>query len=1449
MPGVTLQPSNGKVNHFGIEVASGITWQGWEPGREYTKHIVLKNIRVKTQKLKYKSPKSRFFTTLYPEPVLLSAGTSFTLPVTFRPLEKHVYEDQIEFSTNEGKFAVQVKATLPTYKVNVEDHLNFDMCAAQDFVQITFEIKNGSELETPFRMEVADPFIVEPAEGVLEPFGTAILTATFKPRAALVYEADAVCRYGRNFNYVKVTKFEGIGKYPHLLVTGSITAGVPQGDNEAIVSFNDVSVGETVEKWIELKNLSPVNAPFRVEHPGKSRIDAVFQCKQNQGMVAAHGTARVPITYSPNLLNAQSIDYFHVIAIGNISKTVVKCVGCSKGPKVYLNSGILNFGQIDTGRVATRTVDIINQSDTEAVFQFQIDCNESVFKFEQVSGLLPPGTQKTIILQFEPTHAINYYRRVACIVHNQDPLFLDLLGTCHTETGKPAMLQAKHIRRYRVHVHRGISFYPPEQLNAMIQEGKLEADSQGVLRQVPAEGEQPDYSEPPIISATDEYFNDGYHSDTMHTLPHVSTDIHQADFGCCTDLRNAETKVVNVTNHTKGKVTVVWMGDSSHVFSVSPISTDLPPEASAAFTISFKPGAPNQFFGSELEGYVFYKSLRDYRLVEDTTHTPPWCITVTATGNTFLQNHETFLPRCSIDTKKVVFPAVNSKESAYRTVHLTNTGPTPILFDFEKEESGSFRVKPTQGLLAKGHQIFVVKAQPKEVKTYKKSLKLRLNDAEKNTMDIDVLASAEAPEVLLESGGVIYFKPTCVGTSSERLYSVKNVSRIPLVFEWKINHEDAKQVSVTPASGVIQPNESQFHMWSFSPSERVKFVMKPAMIVWGQGQHRNSSGGKKKQFTIRAVGEGSTGEIKAERINIDYHNVVVGSSATQQFTLTNSSNCDLNFQLLVEQNISGPYTDQEMEDDPIILELGQTSGVLRARSKTTITATVRPVRRVYYQFAISYLLVNPFGEAVEADLSETHHLCHILCTGVYPTMAITDAHCYGSAIGLSKKQLWSLFSLDAMNVCLDADPAAAEVMYSMATRHSHRRRPPVYTRAIQDMNFSAAPVGSEPCVVQLMVENTGPVATEWSFLFPCDLQLELEYWSETGDYDSDELHEMKVMDNKLFSVEPKHGRLEPGECKTIAFTYNHVMAGTDRLPVLLKLARGREILLNFIGVTVESDRPYIHFPSNKFLFAPVPIGEKNSPKQVYELYNGGAVTVKYKIDVSPLQALQEENFDHPVFECLNPKGEILPGRSVNIEWKFSPLEAKTYMLDVPINIDKGETALVTFTGVGYDQRLMGDTMPMNDQPEQSGVPAVQSVPVPGQLAFLSLERISFGNMPLFSKVRRVVVITNKSSLTSVSYQWHVTSKHDTQFVSISPSSGTLQPGEGQMCKVMFSATGLPSFYDLDLVCEVTDDSKMQHYCKKLAAWETEKERQKVEFTVTEHDLDADNRLPDIEVIL
>ena len=46
--------SNNTNKHYGIEVASSLSWEHWEPGGEYTKQITLKNVNLKTKKLKYR---------------------------------------------------------------------------------------------------------------------------------------------------------------------------------------------------------------------------------------------------------------------------------------------------------------------------------------------------------------------------------------------------------------------------------------------------------------------------------------------------------------------------------------------------------------------------------------------------------------------------------------------------------------------------------------------------------------------------------------------------------------------------------------------------------------------------------------------------------------------------------------------------------------------------------------------------------------------------------------------------------------------------------------------------------------------------------------------------------------------------------------------------------------------------------------------------------------------------------------------------------------------------------------------------------------------------------------------------------------------------------------------------------------------------------------------------
>lgn len=60
-------------------------------------------------------------------------------------------------------------------------------------------------------------------------------------------------------------------------------------------------------------------------------------------------------------------------------------------------------------------------------------------------------------------------------------MYVDFFGTCHSDTVKPAILQAKHLSWYRTNMVRGLTLYPPDILSVMLKDGKLLMDEKGAL--------------------------------------------------------------------------------------------------------------------------------------------------------------------------------------------------------------------------------------------------------------------------------------------------------------------------------------------------------------------------------------------------------------------------------------------------------------------------------------------------------------------------------------------------------------------------------------------------------------------------------------------------------------------------------------------------------------------------------------------------------------------------------------------------------------------------------------------------------------------------------------------------------------------------------------------------------------------------------------------------------
>lgn len=151
---------------------------------------------------------------------------------------------------------------------------------------------------------------------------------------------------------------------------------------------------------------------------------------------------------------------------------------------------------------------------------------------------------------------------------------------------------------------------------------------------------------------------------------------------------------------------------------------------------------------------------------------------------------------------------------------------------------------------------------------------------------------------------------------------------------------------------------------------------------------------------------------------------------------------------------------------------------------------------------------------------------------------------------------------------------------------------------------------------------------------------------------------------QCFDIEPREGTIKPGDTLSLVFSYSHDSEGHEELPILLKLSRGREVMLNLRGMTVRSGVAYPQIAHSSHTLHPVVIGSDSPPIQYYELYNGGDSLMSYEVITDSLFQLTRDNYGCDIMKCLQPTGRVQPHSIAQIPLLFSPLEAKTYAVEV-----------------------------------------------------------------------------------------------------------------------------------------------------------------------------------------
>ncbi|KAJ3020998.1 hypothetical protein HKX48_009403 [Thoreauomyces humboldtii] len=1452
---------------FGIDCAEMVHFTHWEPGGEHVKQLIVKNVVMKTQKIKYRLPQTRYFSMEFPETITLSAGMNWTIPVTFRPVAKENYHDVIEFTTSFGKFYVPVKATLPEHVLEFPDAIDFQLCPTRETARETFVLRNVGELASSYEWTIPKPFSIAPKSGHLMPGCECPVTIDFKPANASVFNATAVCTFGdrkqwdRSKAALSMNVF-GIGKYSFLAIEG--------GNHN--FDFGEVFVGKSLEKRFVLQNHSAVPANFRIQQP-EGDPDPYFEFSALSGTVPSGKSTVITITYAPAAAGILSTDYFDITTISGNTVRIV-CTGHGAGPRVTLNTSVVNFNDVQATTTVTRALFVQNHSSTVAFYQFLVE-PLSVFRIDKPSGNIGPNSSVALTVKFSAVEPINYYRRVYCLVEHQDALTLDMVGTCYNDKRRPATFLLKQIDNYRDRKRNGLWAYGPEQLEEMIKTGTITCND-GLLQW--ANQAQKDLhrsksirdSSYPECAVGSEFF----YENTGDSEPVTLVDTY-VDFGSCSRYRVIESQCIRVSNNTKGKMSCVWimpgeLAGQPSAFSVSPAVSDILPRSTVDFRVSFRPNVDNSIYGVQLECFVYFKSMRNFRLVNQETFTPPWCLTPLVTGNTFTPGEDSFIPKIDFGGQRLDFPACHVDRSVYRTIRVSNTGDTPVQFavldgagvlgqgggtPMASAGGAAFTVKPRVGVLHRNEsRLLVFRFSPSEQRIFEQTLKCAFNSSASNTHEFHMKGVGYFPHINFGTDNTVCFKPTCVGSVAKRSFTARNTSKITVNFQWRIPRQYATIVSIEPTGGKMLPNSSMDFVCTFAPNGPRNWIIKLPCSYSHVAKDQNvaydlnsSPDTTSRRATLSVIGQGAYGRIDAKPQRLDVSAVLVNSITERELILSNPTACDVFYQLEItrrrirneeDAGEDGQERSHEEEDEEVVVpndvresgvEIMQRSIDLPARSHQALRVRVCLTEQVQHEYRVYYRL-EPHAQCpirtgiCEEETSERQYLCDISALGVHPLIQVSDIRCEG----FSKTNLWQLFSLERFNSLLTAvDPSPTDgegvlgagphpdeancfptdpAAYAISYDTSGHASPVTF-------DFGGTPVGCRPTVYHLNLRNSGVVPVEWVYYFPNDLEIEIERWADPGDYTEEQIHHNFITDNGLFLIHPKRGWLDPGESVHVTMTYSHDHAGHHKLPVVFKLKNGttqssKEIILHFDGSSLPPDVKCLHFQGTVHDFNPVEIGTVDPPVQTYQLMNRGATQLEYTMDLSLLKDVKHANHDVDIFDCQQTSGVIAPGAIENIKWVFNPFECKQYEVDIPITVTDGPTQIITFRGEGVENIM--HTQPSQSNSYRDPIPAVQELVIPEQIATLSKERINFGHVPLGVTVRDLIVVTNTNSDSDVSFKWLIPDDLE-RSLKIQPASGLLQPLESRVCKVAFSPLVRPEMYLVDIACEIMDETQLGAY--------------------------------------
>ncbi|KAI5068243.1 hypothetical protein GOP47_0016588 [Adiantum capillus-veneris] len=1294
----------------GFECASSVEWRKWVPGKEYRKVLHIKNISRFVQTLNWEKPECSLFYTEFSGPLRLNPGVTATIGLIFKPLKALDYESELHFAATKGSFTVALKGLYSAGHIHCQMLLDFGSCAVSATTQQLFQFTNSGSEATSFKWIVKPPFSIYPKAGQIKPGETVLATCYFSPEKAQLYCAQATCIVLENFP--TTMSVNGTGKYTCFQI------------NPSILDFGDVVVGSAQELTFSILNTSNVIANICVDvvedciHP----CAAVFKLDLTEASILPNEHFSVKVLYSPLSAGSFSAGQIVVTSSSQYGGSLI-CTGYALRPSVSISSTAIDFGSLAFGSSISSSLLLFNTSKVHVSFQFMVSA-ASVFKIHPERGVIRPESNLSVCLEFRPGEARNFYSRIFCVVQDQHLLYCDLVGSCFLGTVSFPTLQLPHITKQRpavVHGFQSASFAGVLENNAPQGSNNMPIcayeNSSEFCTSVSGGSSVGDHKIKsqiwlPVENIAErlciaEEIWEEYFSGRSRQLDFVEISPETLNFGDIPHLQKSEKREVLVRNVSEKTIfclwqtpDIPWLQEGEHastvqvvqskgpwkkeklieVFQVSPQEATLSPKSSVTFHVTFAPNEKRKFYVETLDLYMYINS-------DDSHIRPPYQATIQVSGNSFSSDQQKYLPQAYCFPSILVFPPALQGSCVYQTLALRNQGCTPVRFSFDTSSlSCLFSVKPSQGVLEeKSFHLITVRFEGGNSSSHVANLPCILNDNSNEKILVTLIARSDNPKVELEEGNLILFKPTNVGVPSERTIRLQNISSIPAVFNWIISKEMADVFIFKPHNGIILGNQQVHVTCSFCPTSPKGFRADVSCLIAAvverstcNSRHGATvtrfSGPEISKIVAVFQGEGREGSLNIEPRSLELETIFVGFPQRRKITISNPSEARMNYTLSFSSL-------KETNNEEYKLKFDNCQGSIPSHSSRDVTITFKP--NVVSRFAVCISCNTISSMDLEEGRAELMAQCILSAKALFPSLTI----CGARGEGFSQAQTWRKLRLEVFELLLaeaetkqDVGLKGCQDLFGLGGTFGER------WSSSFNFCFGRGHVASKPTVFTLVFKTRNDLPVSWKIRLWNDKDVDLENWVEEPEPVNEKEHVyMNVREQGLIQVFPREGHLNPGENVQIKFIYRHYMEGAHVFPAILQTKNGCALPLMFSGETLYRNFTSVSLETATFTLRPIEVGHTNPPLQTFELRNDGNSEVNYKVDPSPLRNLQQENYGFEVLACLNPVGSIPPNETLLLNWRFQPIEAKCYAVDVFISVEHGEGVMLPIQGVGIDK--------------------------------------------------------------------------------------------------------------------------------------------------------------------